>query len=135
MSTGFASLENVPIELEASERSRSSSQASGRQTQRSVLDTDHGSITDAGSSTRKDKENLERLLNIFNGGNGLNMGVSSSLIRAASSENRLFAYAKTKTQISFVVTTKLISVFVFAIWIVQYFCFLNLKFQASSHLL
>ena len=79
MSTGFASLENVPIELEASERSRSSSQASGRQTQRSVLDTEHGSITDAGSSTRKDKENLERLLNIFNGGNGLNMGVSSSL--------------------------------------------------------
>ena len=30
-------------------------------------------------------------------------------------KNRLFAYAKTKTQISFAITAKLISVFVFAI--------------------
>ena len=46
-----------------------------------------------------------------------------------------FAYAKTKTQISFVVTAKLISAFVFATWIVQSLYFLNPKFQASSHLL
>ena len=39
---------------------------------------------------------------------------------AASWENQLFAYAKTKTQISFAVTAKLISAFVFATWIVQY---------------
>ena len=47
----------------------------------------------------------------------------------------LFAYAKTKTQISFAVTTKLISAFVFATRIVQSLFFLNPKFQASSHLL
>ena len=44
------------------------------------------------------------------------------------------AFAKTKTQISFAVTAKLISAFVFATWIVQYLYFLNTKFQASSHL-
>ena len=44
-------------------------------------------------------------------------------------------YAKTKTQISFAVTAKLISAFVFATRIVQFLYFLNLKFQASSHLL
>ena len=46
-----------------------------------------------------------------------------------------FVYAKTKTQISFAVTTKLISAFVFATWIVQSLYCLNPKFQASSHLL
>ena len=50
-------------------------------------------------------------------------------------ENRLFAYAKTKAQISFAVTTKLISAFVFAARIVQSLYFLNAKFQASSHFL
>ena len=50
-------------------------------------------------------------------------------------ENWLFAYAKTKTEISFAVTAKLISAFVFATWIVQSLYFLNPKFQASSHLL
>ena len=54
---------------------------------------------------------------------------------AASWENRIFAYAKTKTQISFAVTAKLISAFVFAIRIVQSLYFLNPKFQASSYLL
>ena len=44
-------------------------------------------------------------------------------------------YAKTKTQISFAVTAKLISVFVFATRIVQSLYSLNPKFQASSHLL
>ena len=41
-----------------------------------------------------------------------------------------FAYAKTKTQISFAVTAKLISAFVFATRIVQSLYFLNPKFQA-----
>ena len=50
-------------------------------------------------------------------------------------KNRLFANAKTKTQISFAVTAKLISAFVFATWIVQFLFYLNPKFQASSHLL
>ena len=59
----------------------------------------------------------------------------ASLNWAASWENRIFAYAKTKTQISFAVTAKLISAFVFATWIVQSLYFLNPKFQVSSHLL
>ena len=46
-----------------------------------------------------------------------------------------FAYAKTKTQISFAVPAKLISVFVFATQIVQFLYYLNPKFQAPSHLL
>ena len=45
-------------------------------------------------------------------------------------KNRLFAYAKTKTQISFAVIAKLISVFVFATQIVQSIHFLNPKIQA-----
>ena len=49
--------------------------------------------------------------------------------------NRIFAYAKTKTQISFAVTAKLISAFVFATQIVQSLYFLNTKFQASIHLM
>ena len=44
-------------------------------------------------------------------------------------------YAKTKTQISFAVTSKLISTFAFVTRIVQSFYFLNPKFQASSHFL
>ena len=43
--------------------------------------------------------------------------------------------AKTKTQISFAVTAKLISTFVFATLIVQFLYFLNPNFPASSHLL
>ena len=46
-----------------------------------------------------------------------------------------YASAKTKAQISFVVTAKLISAFVFAIRIVQFLYFLNPTCQASSHLL
>ena len=49
-------------------------------------------------------------------------------------ENRLFAYAKTKTQISFAVTANLISAFVFATRIVQSLYFLYTKFQTSRHL-
>ena len=43
-----------------------------------------------------------------------------------------FAYAKTKTQISFAVTAKLISAFFFATRIIRSLFFLNPKFQASS---
>ena len=49
-------------------------------------------------------------------------------------KKRIFAYAKTKTQISCAVTAKLISAFVFATWIVQSLYFLNSNFQASIHL-
>ena len=56
-------------------------------------------------------------------------------IWAASWENKRFAYAKTKTQISCAVTAQLISAFVFATQIVQFLHFLNSKCQASSHLL
>ena len=45
-----------------------------------------------------------------------------------------FAYAKTKTQISFAVTAKLISAFVFATRIVQSLFYLNPKFHGSNHL-
>ena len=46
-----------------------------------------------------------------------------------------FAYAKTKAQISCAVIAQLISALVCATQIVQSLCFLNAKFQASSHLL
>ena len=39
---------------------------------------------------------------------------------------------KKKAQISFTLTAKLISAFVFATWIVQFLFYLNPKFQASS---
>ena len=55
-----------------------------------------------------------------------------TIIEPRREENRIFAYAKTKTQISFAVTAKLISAFVFATRIVQPLYFLNLKFQVSS---
>ena len=58
-----------------------------------------------------------------------------TFIWAATWENRIFAYAKTKTQISFAMTAKLISAFGFATWIVQSLCFLNPTFQVYSHLL
>ena len=41
---------------------------------------------------------------------------------------------KKKSQISFAVTAKMISAFVFATLIEQSLCFLNIKFQASSHI-
>ena len=50
-------------------------------------------------------------------------------------ENQQNAWAKINAQISFEVTAKLISAFVFATWIVQSLFYLNLKFQASNHLL
>ena len=45
------------------------------------------------------------------------------------------AYSKTKAQISFAVTAKLISAFVFATQIEKFLCFLNPKLPASSHFL
>ena len=63
------------------------------------------------------------------------MKVDHYLKRAATRENRIFAYAKTKAQISFAVTAKLISAFVFATRIVHFLFFLYPKFQASNHLL
>ena len=56
-------------------------------------------------------------------------------ICAASWENQQSAQAKTKAQISFAVTAKLISAFVFATRIVQFLFYLNPKFQASSSFL
>ena len=49
--------------------------------------------------------------------------------------NQQSAYAKTKTQMSFAVTAKLISAFVFATRIVQFLFYFNPKFQASSSFL
>ena len=69
------------------------------------------------------------IFTIYNTKNG------TELDNAASWENKQSAYAKTKTQISFAVTAKLISVFVFATRIVQFLFFLNPKFQASSSFL
>ena len=53
-------------------------------------------------------------------------------ILAVSWENLLFAYAKTKVQISCVITVQLISNFASATYIVQCLYFLNQKFQAST---
>ena len=50
-------------------------------------------------------------------------------------KTRFLSMRKKKAQISFAVTAKLISVFVFATRIVQFLIFLNPKFQASSLLL
>ena len=58
------------------------------------------------------------------------MGHMSQVVRKT-----VFAYAKTKMQISFAVTAKLISTFVFSTLIVESLCFLNPKFQAYNHLL
>ena len=57
------------------------------------------------------------------------------IIWASFWENRIFAHAKTKQQISCAVTAQLISDLVFAAWIVRSLFFLNSKFQASCHLL
>ena len=61
--------------------------------------------------------------------------VHPSLQMSHDVRKRIFAYAKTKTQFSFAVTTKLISAYVFTARIVQFLYFLNTKFKASSHLL
>ena len=57
------------------------------------------------------------------------------IIWATSWENRNFAYAKTKAQIRFAVTAKLISAFGFTTRIVKFLFFLNPKFQAFDHFL
>ena len=55
--------------------------------------------------------------------------------RACCPVTALIAYAKTKAQISFAVTEKGISTFVFTTRIVQFGFFLNPKFEASNFLL
>lgn len=74
--SGVTALANGPIDLEASEVSRSSSQTSGRRSARSIVDPETVTVStaDGESTTKNEKENLERLLKIFNGGNGLNFG-------------------------------------------------------------
>ena len=59
----------------------------------------------------------------------------NSIKWAATWEKQQSAKAKTKAQISFAVTAKLISAFVFDTRIVQFLYFINPKFQASSLLL
>ena len=59
---------------------------------------------------------------------------TSYTIWATFWENRIFAYAKTKAQISCAVTAQLISAFVFTTHIVQSLYLLNPKFQASCSL-
>ena len=54
---------------------------------------------------------------------------------AAPEKKKQSAYTKTKAKTNFAETVKLISVFVFTTWIVQFLFFLNLKFQASSYFL
>ena len=64
------------------------------------------------------------------------MVLQSILVNVPGHEKTdFFAYVKTKTQISFAVTAKLISTFVFATQTVQSLYFLNPKFHASRHLL
>ena len=63
------------------------------------------------------------------------MTTKTNYTGVTSLENLLFAYVKTKTQISFAVSAKLISAFVFTTRIVQSLYSLNLKFQAFSHIL
>ena len=55
------------------------------------------------------------------------------LIHMSNFIRKLKPYAKPKVQISFTVTAKLISTFVFATQIVQFLYFLNPKFLASNH--
>ena len=49
--------------------------------------------------------------------------------------NNLQRQKQRPAQISFAVTAKLISAFVFSTWIAQFLYFLNPKFPASNHLL
>ena len=63
------------------------------------------------------------------------LGKGNTQIIVCTNEHQQSAYVKTKVQISFIVTAKLISAFVLATWIVQFLYFLNKKIPASSHLL
>ena len=56
-------------------------------------------------------------------------------VRATYRENQIFAYVKTKAQISFAVTVQLICAFVFATQILQFLFLLSPKFQASCRFL
>ena len=56
-------------------------------------------------------------------------------IQATAPGNQQFAYAKTKTQVSYAVTAQLISAFVVATQTAQSFFVLNLKYKAFSNFL
>ena len=58
---------------------------------------------------------------------------SKAIIMKYHGKKQQFAYAKTKAQISFAVTAKLFSAFVFATRIIQFLYFLKPKFPASIH--
>ena len=87
----------------------------------------------------------DTLPNLFASGGCCNMGRCHHsilgqrnimiVIEPPHGKNQQFAYVKTKAQISFAVTAKLISAFVFTTRIVQFLFYLNPKFQASSSFL
>ena len=62
-------------------------------------------------------------------------GICCVLCEPHYEDTRFLPVLKAKAQISCAVTAQLISAFVIATRIVQFLLFLNLKFQASSHLL
>ena len=88
-------------------------------------------------STTSPPRSLREILGSILGSNPNDTGLCPEArhIWAALWEHWIFAYAKTKPQISFAVTAKLISAFVFATRIVHFLFFLYPKFQASSPLL
>ena len=71
---------------------------------------------------------------LFQNFSGVEIRINSSLPFEPPREktNNMHMRKQLKTQISFAVTAKLISAFVFAIRIVHFLFFLNPKFQASS---
>ena len=88
------------------------------------------------SQTKRQTHTCSIFLNILMSDNNLySAGERRENKRATPWENQQSAYAKTKAQISFAVTAKLISAFIFATRIVQFLFYLNPKFQASSSFL
>ena len=61
--------------------------------------------------------------------------VTSKPFELHQEKTNILHMGKTKAQISFAVTAKLISIFVFTTRIIQFLYFLNPKFPVSSHLL
>ena len=85
---------------------------------------------------RGDVEATEGNTGIFSPNSAVNVEqVSSEISLVMRKPAFCICENKTKTQISFAVTAKLISAFVFDTRIVQSLYFLNPKFQAPSHLL
>ena len=78
---------------------------------------------------------ISRMFNLFSARYVVNVSYTTFEPPRGKTNNLHIIYAKTKTQINFAVTAKLISAFVFATRIVHSLFFLNPKFQASSMLL